>query len=221
MIEKDILLENTVNVLKQEEVDELLGFAYFDIMIAKLGWKKSFFIEKFQIYLEEDLYVKKDKPMFDFFIELISLTYNLYKWGQLLFSVDEAHYANTIMTLTIKDEERFTILSELEHYFSFSEQNIDEKGIALIDIADDSVVYMANSESKSAILSSMLYLYDRGGVGIAVVDMKKHSEQYSGSYLTYEEERVKNDLAYINYIRKEFHTYKERLDELQHLFKHF
>ena len=221
MIEKEVLLEQLVNVLKEDGDGELLGFAYFEAMLPKLGWDKKLFVEKLQIYLEEDLCVRKEKPFFDFLIEVVSPTFNLYKWGQLLFSVDETHYGHAIMTITLKEEERFTILTELEHYFSFTNTELDEKGIAMVDISDNSVIYAPPSETKSAILSCMLELYKKEGVGIAIVNIDEYSNQYAGSYLMYDEARVKNDMAYINYIRKEFHTFKGRLEELQSLFKSF
>jgi len=211
-----MLKDNIIRLLTKEESEELLGFVYFESARIVLGWEKQAFINKFKAYLLEGLCKKGEKELFDFLIELSSLTFSLYKWGMLLYNMEEKVHDNRIVTVRIGKKQ--CVISDPALFDVTGRLNEGELGLALIDIQDKMIVYQAEENPKSHLLMILLHLYEEGDTDMYMIRLEEYDERFTGSYLSFDEKRAFEQRDYIKYLRGEFDRYKQRLDELQNLF---
>lgn len=208
--------EKVLRALTQEESREVLGFVYFEGVRAALGWEKSEFINRFEAYLVEGLCKKGEKELFNFLIELASLTFSLYKWGMLLYNLEESLYDNRI--LSIRVGQHHCILSDPALFDVAHRLKEGEAGLALLDVEDKRIRFVPPQNEKSYLLLILLYLYKSENTGLFMLGLEEYDERFSGSYLSFDEKHAFEARDYIKYIRSEFMRYKERLEELQRLF---
>jgi len=207
---------NMVRLLIKEESEELLGFVYFEMARITLGWEKQAFANKFEAYLLEGLCKEGEKELFDFLIELASLTLSLYKWGVLLYNMDEQLHDNRIVT--IRTGEKQCIISDPALFDITGRLNEGDAGLALIEIENKTIVYQPEENPKSHLLMILLYLYRKGDSDMYIYGLEEYDARFSGSYISFDAKRAYEQRDYIKYIRAEFDRYKQRLDELQRLF---
>lgn len=211
-----MLKENIIRLLTKEESEELLGFVYFESARIVLGWEKQAFINRFEAYLLEGLCKQGEKELFDFLTELASLTFSLYKWGMLLYNMEEKVYDNRI--LTIKTADRHCVISDPALFDVTGQLKEGEVGPALIDIENKTVIYAPEENPKSHLLMILLHLYKLGDEDMYMIRLDTFDERFTGSYLSFDEKRAYEQRDYIKYLRGEFDRYKKRLDDLQGLF---
>jgi hypothetical protein len=205
-----------VRFLPKEESEEILGFVYFERARLSLGWEKQAFINRFEAYLLEGLCKPGERELFDFLIELASLTVSLYKWGMLLYNMDEQLYDNRI--LTVRTGERQCVISDPGLFDVTGRLSEGEVGLALVEIENKTIRYRPQENPKSYLLMLLLYLYRHGDSDLYVYSLEEYDARYSGSYLAFDAKRAFEQREYLKYIRAEFDRYKQRLDELQRLF---
>jgi hypothetical protein len=194
-----------VKSVPTNEVNELLGFSYFDAVLPVLGWEKKEFVMKLNSYIftgkadSENL-----QKFFDMLIELSTLMLVLYKWGILLTNLKASIFSDMVFAVKVDGE-----------YLYFSEAN---GKFTLMKLAEDEEVYKVESYAKSQVFAILLYLYQKENVQIDMLEIDGFHEKFIGNYLSFNKEKSMEQKDYINYIDGDFKKYKTRLEELQKIF---
>ncbi|MCV6608109.1 MAG: hypothetical protein OIF32_07855 [Campylobacterales bacterium] len=194
-----------VKSVPTEEVNELLGFSYFDAVLPVLGWEKKEFIMKLNSYIftgkadSENL-----QKFFDMLIELSTLMLVLYKWGILLTNLKASIFSDMVFAVKVDGE-----------YLYFSEANGQ---FTLMKLKEDETVYKVESYAKSQVFAILLYLYQKESVQVDMLEIDKFQEKLIGNYLSFNKDKAMEQKEYINYIDGDFQKYKTRLEELQKIF---
>lgn len=76
-------------LLDEQEGFQLCGALYFDRVCTELGWTREIFLEKGWAFVDDKpTLAPNEKNFLTFLAELSSLSLTLYKWGMILFNIE-------------------------------------------------------------------------------------------------------------------------------------
>lgn len=189
--------------LPKNESDFILGKTY--IKKASKGLKIS--SEKLLIDLEKyilnpTMISDREKEFFNYIIELMSLTFIMYKWGLLLFHLENRMFGN------------FVVVFDIENSYHLAYEQASK--IVIKNLETDKDIF-ATIESKSLMAQLLIELISKNS-GVAIADFETDLMIYDGSRVSYSEDRFNAQKDEIDLIRSNFFEYKNRLEELQQIF---
>lgn len=192
-----------LRTLPRVESDLILGKSYIDLISKKLNISSEQMLIDLEKYILNDTIIsQRKKEFFNYTIELISLTFIIYKWGLLLFHLDNKMFGNFIVVFDTEN-------SQLLAYEK-------EQKIILEDIATGKEIFRS-IESKSLMAQMLIELISKN-CGISIVETKADELKFDGSRVSYSEERFKDQQGEIKLLKANFYDYKDRLEKLQTIF---
>ncbi|MDR1911500.1 MAG: hypothetical protein LBQ52_04030 [Helicobacteraceae bacterium] len=189
--------------LTQEESDFLLGKQYISLSAKGTGKESGALIEELKNYLRQG-YAEGDKAKFyDFLIELCSLTFLLYKWGALLFHLEQGAFGDWVLTIEVEGRSAIAI---------------ENNGALILETIDNGeILFRSDHNQKSALFSVLLTLMLKR-TALEILSFEKDSQKFDGNHISFNVDRKEAQADQIEWIKVEFFRYKKRLDDLQKLF---
>ncbi|MDR0747345.1 MAG: hypothetical protein LBE89_05565 [Helicobacteraceae bacterium] len=189
--------------LDRTECGFLLGSNYITAAAQALKVDKKQLIRELVEHINNGSNDSEKSAFNNFLTELIALTFILYKWGLLLFHIENGIFSNMIVSVKVDDD--FTIATENDGKFT------------VISIDDRRVIFAAKEGSKSAIALFLLWLQDKIA-DIELLECVDDDPILDGNRISFNRERFEAQQLQIAFIKSQFAIYKKRLEELQQLF---
>ncbi|MDR2151702.1 MAG: hypothetical protein LBO72_02670 [Helicobacteraceae bacterium] len=193
----------TLKTLDQNESDFALGKSYAELAAKGLNAQTPALIAALNAHLLRGENDAKKAAFYDFLIELVALTFLLYKWGLLLFHLEQNALDNMILTILV-DGERAIIVE-------------NEGKLTLEKLQDGKALFSAEHNQKSALCSVLLWIMKKQSA-IEIVSVSEDAQRFDGNRVSFNADRKAAQADRIALIKTEFFRHKKRLDGLQKLF---
>jgi hypothetical protein len=189
--------------ISKNEADFALGKAYIELAAKGIGVKKDALIAALKTHIKNGEKEAKKAAFYDFLIELTTLTFLLYKWGLLLFHLDQNTARNLILTFLV-DTKRAIIVE-------------DDGRLRVEELEDQRVILTIDNKGKSALFYALLELTQRQ-TALEILAPSSDAQRFDGNRVCFDNDRKEARSKEIAFIKEEFFRYKKRLDDLQKLF---
>ncbi|MDR0663963.1 MAG: hypothetical protein LBF86_00335 [Helicobacteraceae bacterium] len=191
----------TLKIISRDESDFALGKSYLESAALGLKEERSALIAALETRLLNGEASERKAAFYDFLIELGCLTFLLYKWGLLLFHVEQGIFGDFILTIVIDGERAIVVENEGE--------------LALERLESGEKLFNAKSNKKSGLYSILLWLAQKNAA-LEIISIDKDKSRFDGNRVSFSADAAQSDR--IALIKTEFFRHKKRLDDLQKLF---